>query len=231
MSESRLRADLRLPNTVQTVPTARRVLDQILSAWDLAYFSEDACLVLTELLTNAIRHDDNPSNADNVCVNVRSDGAGHLRLTVDDGTAALPVDHQLTDDEEGGRGLHIVQALATRWGATARSNGSKRVWAEFGAPTTLPVRLRTAPFGDIRRRTRELTFPRSARRQLPNNGLTVLPGGDAQQPRPQSRTSGTLSGSPRSPSFTAVRDASNHDAANRAASTHNERRRPTTTTR
>ncbi|WP_237533794.1 ATP-binding protein [Streptomyces sp. SID685] len=52
--------------------------------------------------------------------------------TVADFTRALPVPYAPKDDEEGGRGLALVVALAANWGADERRWG-KVVWAELEA--------------------------------------------------------------------------------------------------
>ena len=54
-----------------------------------------------------------------------------LRIEVDDDGAGTPEPQPLTDDEEHGRGLHLVGALAASWGMDVAESGGKRVWAEL----------------------------------------------------------------------------------------------------
>jgi len=86
----------------------------------------DAGLLVTELVTNALRH-----GGPGVDLWVRRLPAGGLRLEVVDGRGGSnPQVQRPTDDAEGGRGLVIVQAVASRWGAQRLSAG-KQVWCEL----------------------------------------------------------------------------------------------------
>jgi serine phosphatase RsbU (regulator of sigma subunit)/anti-sigma regulatory factor (Ser/Thr protein kinase) len=87
--------------------------------------ADDAELLVTELVTNALRH-----GGPGVDLWVRRLPAGGLRLEVVDGRAgSIPTVQRPDDDAEGGRGLVIVQALAARWG-TERLAAGKQVWCE-----------------------------------------------------------------------------------------------------
>jgi anti-sigma regulatory factor (Ser/Thr protein kinase) len=90
--------------------------------------AEDALLIVSELVTNAVRHG-RPEVV--LQVEVRSDC---VRIEVRDGSAELPVvpNDQPAVDRPTGRGLLIVAATASDWGIarTADSSG-KTVWAEL----------------------------------------------------------------------------------------------------
>src|SRR4051794_41408981 len=53
---SSLHATLDLPPAPQSVPTARRVIAQLLTAWAAEAYREDAALLVSELVTNVVRH-------------------------------------------------------------------------------------------------------------------------------------------------------------------------------
>jgi two-component sensor histidine kinase len=89
---------------------------------------EDARIVVTELVTNAVVH---AGGDDAVDLRIRAEQDGSLYLAVSDGAAVAPMMGELTDDAEGGRGLQIVQQLCTQWGVEADDSGGKRVWVEL----------------------------------------------------------------------------------------------------
>ncbi len=61
-----------------------------------------------------------------------SPAAGLLHVGIDDPNPTLPALRQVRADDEGGRGLWLVDALADRWGAEQLDRG-KRVWFEVAA--------------------------------------------------------------------------------------------------
>jgi hypothetical protein len=83
--------------------------------------------VAAELLANAMSHVGPP-------VNVRAQVmARRFVLEVADRSASAPRQRVAADDDEHGRGLPIVTALADAWGSRITRNG-KATWAELGAP-------------------------------------------------------------------------------------------------
>ena len=85
---------------------------------------EIAQLLTSELVTNALRY----GSGDIIVEITRS--PGWLRVTVDDAEATEP--RRVTAEPEAvrGRGLMLVESLATAWGVSPRSGG-KRVWFEL----------------------------------------------------------------------------------------------------
>lgn len=87
---------------------------------------EDVVLVATELVTNAVLH-----TAGTVEVAAWRAPDGAWRVEVADESPVVPV---LQDDvplrQPNGRGLRIVQALATSWGVV-RTDSGKRCWVEL----------------------------------------------------------------------------------------------------
>jgi anti-sigma regulatory factor (Ser/Thr protein kinase) len=84
----------------------------------------DASLVLSELVGNAVRH----AEGDRLQVHLRRRG-DVLRMAVRDGSVAGPVPRNADLEDEGGRGLLIIEALSDRWGWQPRPGG-KVVWAD-----------------------------------------------------------------------------------------------------
>lgn len=125
----------RLTRRRSSVPRARAVLRAAIEDWGVGQdVAESGELVLSELVTNALRV---PVPADRqVSVRIaRSAEGGALRLEVGDAGAGTPGVRVPRDDETGGRGLLLVEALADRWGVEARAGGiGKIVWAELAAP-------------------------------------------------------------------------------------------------
>jgi anti-sigma regulatory factor (Ser/Thr protein kinase) len=87
---------------------------------------ETAQLLVSELVTNAITHGAGPAVVD---IDVR---AARLRVTVkDDGAGRPQVRRHHPVLAEGGRGLHLVEMLAARWGTSRRVPSGKSVWFEL----------------------------------------------------------------------------------------------------
>lgn len=95
--------------------------------------ADTAALVLSELMSNAIRHARTPTGRQ---IGVRvAQYDGRLRVEVADANSARPVLSRAETDDEQGRGLAIVSALASRWGCCPRLHGiGKATWAEIPLP-------------------------------------------------------------------------------------------------
>ncbi len=112
------------------VPYARRCTRQALAGWDLGHVAEDAELVVSELMTNAVRATLERSLTARVVLYLAAD-PGRLTLLVWDACAEPPVRRAHGAGSAGGRGLEIVQALSDRWGSWTPVRGGKVVWAWF----------------------------------------------------------------------------------------------------
>lgn len=124
------RSYLEVAAAPDAVPYVRRCTRQTLAAWELGHVADDAELVVSELMTNAIRATLESSLAAHVVLHLAAD-PGRLTLQVWDACAEPPVPRPHGDDSAGGRGLEIVQALSDRWGSWAPVRGGKVVWAWF----------------------------------------------------------------------------------------------------
>jgi anti-sigma regulatory factor (Ser/Thr protein kinase) len=115
-----------LPQTAASPAEARHLVSRFAADNDLLSQSGPALLVLSELVTNAVLH-----GAEPIEVFVCRDG-DVLRIEVSDGGPRTDGVRPRSQDNRrpGGRGLHIVNSLAQRWGTTD-TEGGKTVWAEI----------------------------------------------------------------------------------------------------
>ncbi|GAA2225182.1 hypothetical protein GCM10010360_53280 [Streptomyces nogalater] len=103
----------------------------VLTDWGLASVRDDAALVVTELVSNAIKHTETPF----VQVIVRRVSPGAVRLIVIDKHPDLwPALRTAGPLDTAGRGLAVVDAVTKSWGCT-RWPWEKRTWADLEAPT------------------------------------------------------------------------------------------------
>ncbi len=124
--------DMRFTSSPRGARLARRLVSHRLDAWGHPYDSalnETVTLIAAELAANAVRH----GHVQGRDFRLRlTETAEALRLEVSDTrTERLPELRLPRDpaDDECGRGLLLVEALACRWGVEPRSPG-KCVWAE-----------------------------------------------------------------------------------------------------
>jgi anti-sigma regulatory factor (Ser/Thr protein kinase) len=106
-----------------TPAAARRFVASTVRSWDCAALGDDLTLIASELATNAMRY------AGSALTLRLTRISGGVRLSVLDSSAATPVPGAPTANSGSGRGLLIVNALASRWGFDRTSTG-KVVWAE-----------------------------------------------------------------------------------------------------
>jgi len=119
---------LALPPDVPAVRLARRVTRDALAAWELGHVEDAAVLLVSELVTNALRHAD-----DTGAIGLELTSAGTwLRVEVQDGDPHWRVSRSPADCDESGFGFVLVDSLAARWGMRRVSAG-KAVWAELDA--------------------------------------------------------------------------------------------------
>ena len=108
------------------------VREKVRDLRDLDGALDDAMLVASELVTNAVRHS---LCAEDEFVTVRVSRNGRFRIAVVDpgasGQSAVIADRPV---ELGGLGLKVVEQLAAAWGTERRSDGY-RVWAELELPS------------------------------------------------------------------------------------------------
>lgn len=107
---------------------ARSVVTEACVRWDLEQLVGSACVVVTELVTNAVQHADTT-----MWLRVSRRGR-RLLLAVEDGGPGVPVRLPMpaSHDPAPGRGLALVDEVADRWGHLATAHG-KVVWAALHA--------------------------------------------------------------------------------------------------
>lgn len=119
------------------VSVAREFVHQTLKHWKCESYAADCSLMMSELVSNAIKATNftgrQPKSwemtaAHVVAVQLRAIG-DVLYVEVWDRSALVPVKQPVSDDAEGGRGLHLVEALAMKWGTYWPPAGGKIVWA------------------------------------------------------------------------------------------------------
>ncbi|MFF9570870.1 ATP-binding protein [Streptomyces sp. NPDC014685] len=117
----------------RAVPLVRQFVREAIIDWACDVRGDDVLLCVSELVTNAVLHGVPPGRGLRVHLYWEQAG-GVLRIEVhDSGDGEVrPRDPGAAPDEEGGRGLLLVAALADRWGVGERNPG-KVVWCEFGA--------------------------------------------------------------------------------------------------
>lgn len=142
-----------LTPTDESVHTARRFTASTLHTWDLTPLHDDATLIVSELVTNALRHALQTSAAPPCSSLPPPRGvpgsspspltAGrpmqfdlhllrhhrHVLCAVTDPADSAPAQRGTDPFTPGGRGLHIIAALSQDWGWSPLSHGGKNVWA------------------------------------------------------------------------------------------------------
>ena len=118
-----------LAPTGKSAAAARRTLEQILGEAELTGLVDEALLLVTELVTNAVVH-----AGTEIELRVETSTEGLHVEVVDRSPGSLPVIRPApAETREGGRGVFLLDALATEWG-TRHFGGGKSVWFRLGPP-------------------------------------------------------------------------------------------------
>ncbi|MFE9423806.1 SpoIIE family protein phosphatase [Kitasatospora sp. NPDC006697] len=119
-------ATLPLTGEGPTPAAARRFTRATLAGWGLGTLADFAELLVSELVTNALVHGGEP-------LRLRLFRDRTLTLEVADTGRQQPRLRPSGSEDEGGRGMYLVNELAHRWGSRATVEG-KVVWAELELP-------------------------------------------------------------------------------------------------
>jgi serine phosphatase RsbU (regulator of sigma subunit) len=115
-----------LPGELTSAREARTLVSEPLEKWGLVSMVPTTQLLVSELVTNAIRYTRGP-------VTLRLLLERALTCEIADSSPALPRMRYAARDDESGRGLQIVSQLSQRWGAR-RTPVGKVVWCEQRFP-------------------------------------------------------------------------------------------------
>lgn len=110
------------PASPQSAGAARQFVARTLEGWGWPELVETACLLTSELVTNAFVHGKGP-----ITLSVEVDDHRNLRVEVHDDDATRAALRLAGPAEANGRGLAIVASLSDAWGVRAEPVG-KSVW-------------------------------------------------------------------------------------------------------
>ena len=105
------------PPHPRNVRHARRITRTALAAWGAPELVDSAEMVVSELVTNALRYGSGPVDL-TLALTDRT-----LRIAVADEGTSLPAPRDAASDAQGGRGLQIVELLADSWEVVVRLTG------------------------------------------------------------------------------------------------------------
>lgn len=132
-------ARFRVGAQAESVKRARDFAAATLRSWNRGDLGDSVQLVVSELVTNALRHglagrvEDALSlgHVDTRVELILACEPRYLTCAVTDPSDDIPVVAAPADLTECGRGLHVVAACSRRWGWTRFATGGKAVWAAF----------------------------------------------------------------------------------------------------
>ncbi|CAM5387481.1 non-specific serine/threonine protein kinase OS=Streptomyces tendae OX=1932 GN=GUR47_15350 PE=3 SV=1 [Streptomyces tendae] len=119
------------PAAPDAVRIARSLVRRTLGEWRLDSVGDIAALLVSELVTNALRHATGPIGVR--VVRGPAGAAGVLLVEVSDPLPDPPRERAARPDDEDGRGLQLVASAARRWG-TRPGEAGKTVWFELTLP-------------------------------------------------------------------------------------------------
>lgn len=118
---------LTLPMNLQAPSAARDFIRHAYCMQHNATVLDEAALLVSELVTNAIRHGAPPLTAEVECV-----GTQGMQVRVSDGNPQAPTVRDAASDAESGRGTALVDLLSDAWGVEPDGQG-KAVWFRLKA--------------------------------------------------------------------------------------------------
>jgi anti-sigma regulatory factor (Ser/Thr protein kinase) len=121
---------LELAALTTAVPCGRLHARHVLWEWRLAHLAQDAELLVSEMLSNAIKASRPPAGTGLVALRLL---ANHQQLLIEiwDHNPDGPPPRQAGPESESGRGLTVIEALSDRWGLTRVHPNLKVIWCEL----------------------------------------------------------------------------------------------------
>jgi anti-sigma regulatory factor (Ser/Thr protein kinase) len=124
---------LELAAVPESVRDARDFVRSVLESWNLGAMFDDVRLVVSELVTNALRYaapgdGGTPIRLSLLCTGTR------LTCAVTDPSDQIPVHKDPECTEQSGRGLQLVEAFSDSWNWAPLADRGKVVWACFACP-------------------------------------------------------------------------------------------------
>jgi DNA-binding response OmpR family regulator len=126
LADAPLLASTELDRSERSPSTARHFAERTLHGWGCGHLVDDALLVVSELVMNAVIH------AATRCRLQLRLASGALRIEVADTGPGSPEPQPIDLTKSSGRGLQIVAAMSSAWGIDP-VDGGKVVWAELAS--------------------------------------------------------------------------------------------------
>jgi anti-sigma regulatory factor (Ser/Thr protein kinase) len=135
---------LELAALTTAVPCGRLHTRQVLWEWRLAHLAQDAELLVSEMLTNAIKAPRPPDGTGLVALRLLA-SQQQLLIEIWDHNPDDPQPRQAGPESESGRGLTVIEALSDRWGLRRVHPNLKVIWCELAiSEQTQPLEHRDA---------------------------------------------------------------------------------------
>jgi anti-sigma regulatory factor (Ser/Thr protein kinase) len=120
--------ETQLPSSTGSPQLARAFLRSTLETWQLDGFGDITELLVSELVANVVTHVGTPMTLRVARTQTT------MRVEIEDSSPEVPVVHHPDAADEHGRGVLLVDQLATAWGVEPRPQG-KAVWFELDVST------------------------------------------------------------------------------------------------
>lgn len=120
--------EIALPSAAASAGRARRFVSGALHDWSLDGVADEAVLLTSEVVTNALLHAG--SRRIHLRLLLLADG---VRVEVDDDSVVLPRPRRVSRLSDTGRGMGLMELAARSWGTRPNEHG-KTVWFEVAAP-------------------------------------------------------------------------------------------------
>ena len=117
-----------LPSIPESVPMARFHVRAALGFHELDEYADDAEIITSELVTNAVQHVRDDGTGTIVVTLARVWNPASVTVAVSDSSSQGPIRRDTSADNHHGRGLQIVEALSVRWG-WRQEDGGKAIFA------------------------------------------------------------------------------------------------------